>query len=38
VRHDLVLLEVHRKHVSLEETFRRLTTTEAAPARRSAAA
>jgi ABC-2 type transport system ATP-binding protein len=38
VRHNLVLLEVHRKHVSLEETFRRLTTTEPAAASRSAAA
>jgi ABC-2 type transport system ATP-binding protein len=38
VKHDVVLLEVHRKHVSLEETFRRLTVAEAAPPTRSAAA
>jgi ABC-2 type transport system ATP-binding protein len=31
VKHDLVLLEIRRKHVSLEETFRKLTAAEAVP-------
>lgn len=38
VKHGLLLLEVRRKHVSLEETFRKLTAGEASPSTPSAAA
>jgi ABC-2 type transport system ATP-binding protein len=38
VKHGLLLLEVRRKHVSLEETFRKLTAAEALPATPSAEA
>src|SRR6266849_3308370 len=38
VKHGLLLLEVQRKHVSLEETFRKLTAAEALPSTPSAEA
>jgi ABC-2 type transport system ATP-binding protein len=38
VKNDLLLLEVRREHVSLEETFRRLTATESSSPPRPAAA
>jgi len=38
VKSNLLLLEMRRRHVSLEETFRKLTATEAPPARTSTSA